>query len=85
MANHLDELEILKGSRIIFSILFYPHVQHYSAVYKETAIMLSQNYFHEPNWHIFYFSSSNVTVQDHILSTHGDALRFLLLPKELLE
>jgi len=28
----------------------------------------------QPNWHLFYFSSSNFTVQDHILSSTGDAL-----------
>jgi len=30
--------------------------------------------FPEPNRHTFGFSSSNFTVQDHILSTAGDAL-----------
>jgi hypothetical protein len=28
----------------------------------------------QPNWHFFYFSSSNFTVQDRILSSTGDAL-----------
>jgi hypothetical protein len=28
----------------------------------------------QPNWHLFYFSSSNFTVQDRILSSTGDAL-----------
>jgi hypothetical protein len=36
--------------------------------------MLSQNQFPEPNQH-FDFSSFNFTVQDHVLSTAGDALR----------
>jgi hypothetical protein len=41
------------------------------------AIMLSEDHFPEPNRHIFFgdFSSSNFNVQDHILSTAGDALR----------
>ncbi len=32
----------------------------------------------EPNPHFFYFSSSNFTVQDHILSTAVDALSRIL-------
>jgi hypothetical protein len=36
--------------------------------------MLSQNQFPEPNRHIFVFSSSTLSVEDHILSTVGDAV-----------
>jgi hypothetical protein len=35
----------------------------------------SQNHFLEPNRQLLTFFSSNYTVQDHILSTTGDAVR----------
>jgi hypothetical protein len=40
--------------------------------------MLSQNQFLEPNRTAYFgFSASNFTVQDHLLSTAGDALTTL--------
>jgi hypothetical protein len=40
------------------------------------AIMLSQNHFHELNWHVLTFLDPIFTMQDHILSTTGDALSY---------
>jgi hypothetical protein len=63
------------------------HIYYYTLFHRCTALLLvsftsrGNNYaaepkppFPKPNRHTFGFSSSNFTVQDHILSTAGDAL-----------
>jgi hypothetical protein len=43
----------------------------------------AKNHFPKPNRHIFWHFFSNFTVQDHILSTAGDALKDIKLRKTL--
>jgi len=74
----MGQSEILSSSQIKFFTLFSAGAEscflHLSPATASDTIMLSQNHFHGPNGHIFDFSSSNSSVQDHILSTVGDAL-----------
>jgi hypothetical protein len=70
----MGQSKTLSCSQIIFITLFSASTQRYRPPPQNYAIMLSQNHSPDPKPAFFDFSSSNVPVQDHILSTAGDAL-----------
>jgi len=80
IANHLDE-SLWWASKnhwtLVRSYLLHSFLQctAHSPATANCAVILSQNHFPEPNRGNFDFSSSNYIVQDHILSTAGDALK----------
>jgi len=58
----MDQSEALNHSQTIFISLCHRNLCNYTE--------LSQDQFHEPNWHIFTIFR---TVLDHILSTAGES------------
>jgi len=69
--NMMGQSEILSRHQIIYITLFSAGVQHCCAFYQPTQSV--QFCWAKPAY--FNFSSSILTVQDHILSSAGDALR----------
>jgi hypothetical protein len=69
----MGQSKTLISSEIVFIALLSAGAQRCCAFYQAPQL--------EPNPHFFYFSSSNFTVQDHILSTAVDAFSRILFLK----
>jgi hypothetical protein len=70
----IDQLENRNSSQILFITLFCRRYRCFLPALANSAKMLGQNHFAEPNRGVLDISSSNFNVQAHILGTTGDAL-----------